>query len=189
MHELSAFVVQVLLLLVVPGPTNTLLCLSGREKGFLPSLKLIVGETAGYLAVIVPLVTFLAPLLDERPSISLALKAAAALWILYMATKLWKASNDEASKASVTVRRIFMTTILNPKALVFGLVIFPRGQDVPIHLAAFLGTIVPVAVLWVGGGAVAGRFGSYLTGKVFGRLASACLVVFSAVLIRSVALA
>lgn len=189
MHELSAFVVQVLLLLVVPGPTNTLLCLSGREKGFLPSLKLLAGETAGYLTVIVPLVTFLAPLLDERPSISLALKAAAALWILYMATKLWKASNEEVTSGSVTVRRIFVTTILNPKALVFGLVIFPRGQDVPLHLSAFLGTLVPVAILWVGGGAVTGRFGRYLTGKVFRRLASACLVVFSAVLIRSVALA
>jgi threonine/homoserine/homoserine lactone efflux protein len=189
MHELNAFLVQVLLLLVVPGPTNTLLCLSGREKGFIPSLKLLVGETAGYLVVIVPLVTFLAPLLDERPSISLALKAAAALWILYMASKLWKASGDDASSASVTVRRIFVTTILNPKALVFGLVIFPRGQDIPMHLAAFLGTLLPVAILWVGGGAVAGRFGRYLTGKVFRRLASACLVVFSVVLIRSVAVA
>ncbi|MCS4090165.1 LysE family translocator [Rhizobium sp. BK176] len=189
MHELSAFVVQVLLLLVVPGPTNTLLCLSGREKGFLPSLRLLVGETAGYLAVIVPLVTFLAPVLDERPSISLGLKAAAAFWILYMATKLWKTSNDNASNISVTVLRVFVTTILNPKALVFGLVIFPRGQDVPLHLAAFLGTLVPVAILWMGGGAVAGRSSRYLTGKVFRRLASACLVVFSAVLIRSVALA
>ncbi|MCV9964078.1 LysE family transporter [Pararhizobium sp. BT-229] len=185
MHELTAFVVQVFLLLVVPGPTNTLLCLSGRERGLVPSLRLMVGETAGYLAVIVPLLTFLSPLFDARPSISLALKVAAACWILYVATKLWRAENA-SGEGSVSVRRVFVTTLLNPKALVFGLAIFPRGESVPIHLAAFLATLVPVAMLWISGGALTGRFGHFLTGRVFRRTAAACLVVFSSVLLRAV---
>lgn len=188
MHEITAFVVQVFLLLIVPGPTNTLLCLAGRERGFCPSLKLLIGESGGYLAVIVPLVTFLSPLLEEKPTVSLALKVAAAMWILYMAAKLWRV-NAASEEATVSVGRILVTTLLNPKAIVFGLVIFPRGEDAPLHLVAFVGTLVPVAVLWIASGALAGRFGRYLTGTVFRRAAAACLVVFSTVLLRSVWLA
>lgn len=185
MHELTAFVVQVFLLLVVPGPTNTLLCLSGRERGVVPSLRLMAGETAGYLAVIVPLVTFLAPIFEARPSISLVLKVAAACWILYLASKLWRSESGYGER-SVSVRKVFVTTLLNPKALVFGLVIFPRGESVPIHLAAFVATLVPVAALWISSGALVGRFGHFLTGRVFRRAAAACLVVFSSVLLRTV---
>lgn len=185
MHELTAFVVQVFLLLVVPGPTNTLLCLSGRERGLVPSLRLMAGETAGYLAVIVPLVTFLSPLLDARPSIALVLKGAAAFWIMYVAAKLWMVESAQG-EAGVSVRRVFVTTLLNPKALVFGLAIFPRGESVPIHLAAFLATLVPVALLWISGGALVGRMGQYLTGRVFRRAAAACLAVFSGVMLRAI---
>jgi threonine/homoserine/homoserine lactone efflux protein len=185
MHELVAFVVQVFLLLVVPGPTNTLLCLSGRERGFVGSLRLMIGETAGYLAVIVPLIMFLSPILDDRPSIALVLKVAAALWILYVAVKLWSVDGANGTLA-VSVREVFVTTLLNPKALVFGLAIFPREGSMPLHLITFLATLLPVALLWILGGAVAGRMRHYLTGKVFRRTAATCLVVFSGVMLRTV---
>lgn len=47
----------------------------------------------------------------------------------------------------MTASRVALTTFLNPKALVFGLVILP-GSDAALRLGLFAGLIVAVAALW-----------------------------------------
>jgi threonine/homoserine/homoserine lactone efflux protein len=48
--------------------------------------------------------------------------------------------------ASVGARALFVTTALNPKALIFGLVLLPSPDRLAANLALFAGLVVLVAV-------------------------------------------
>lgn len=180
MQEAVVFVVQIALLLLVPGPTNTLLWLSGKENGIKRSAVLMAAEVAGYLIVIVPLVAFLAPVLDGHPSVLSAMKMAAALWIAYVAYKLWRPVGNEREE-SMTSLKVFCTTVLNPKATVLGIAVFPR-HDVFANLSLFVATLLPVALMWISFGALVGHLSRPGTARIVRRAASACLFVFSAIL-------
>lgn len=147
-------VLAILVLLVTPGPTNTLLALGGAERGWRGALRLIPAELAGYLATTLPLALLGARLLMEVPAARLAVTVAAAVWVLWLAVALWRRPARPGT-AAVTGRRVFVTTLLNPKALVFGLVLLP-GPDaasVAAHFAAFVALIVLVAAGWAALGA------------------------------------
>jgi threonine/homoserine/homoserine lactone efflux protein len=47
--------VAVLVLLLTPGPTNSLMLLAGAERGLTGALRLIPAEVAGYLLTVLPL--------------------------------------------------------------------------------------------------------------------------------------
>ncbi|MFY8099268.1 MAG: hypothetical protein ACOVOA_04835, partial [Allorhizobium sp.] len=87
--SLSAFALAVLLLLLTPGPTNTLLAVSGAARGLKASLPLIGAELGGYLTTIVPLVFLAAPLLADQPVAAVVIKLASTLWVLLLAARLW----------------------------------------------------------------------------------------------------
>ncbi len=50
--DLTSVILQAGMLLIMPGPTNTLLLFSGATAGFLKSCRLISCEIAGYLIAI-----------------------------------------------------------------------------------------------------------------------------------------
>lgn len=186
MSDPLSFFLQVFLLLVVPGPTNTLLCLSGKDRGVVRSIRLMAGEAGGYLLVIVPVFVYLGPLIAAHPMAVAWLKAAAAAWVLYLAVSLWRTSTADSPNAGVTVARVFLTTTLNPKALVFALVLFRPDDALAGQVAVFLAALFPVALLWMTVGAAAGRaLGS--RGGALRKVASGGLLVFSAVLARAAA--
>ena len=102
----SFFVFAILALLLTPGPTNTLLTVGAAARGFRSSLPLLTGELAGYLVVVVPLATIAASLLEGRPALADALRLAAALWVLFLAVRLWRVSaiqEDRDTSSPVTV--------------------------------------------------------------------------------------
>lgn len=83
-----------------------------------------------------------------------ALKAVAAAWLLYSATRLWSA--DTVSHAgSGSFRRVLITTLLNPKAMLVGTTMIPEGPAV--QAAVWIGGFVVMACLaglcWVAFGA------------------------------------
>ncbi len=47
--SLEELVLALLVLLLTPGPTNTLMALAGAERGWTRALRLIPAELAGYL--------------------------------------------------------------------------------------------------------------------------------------------
>lgn len=176
------FVLAVLLLLATPGPTNTLLSLSGTAVGFRRSMPLMAGEIGGYLCVIVPVATFVAPLLEARPLVGIALKLAAACWILSMAARLWMSGHRNAAAGSISVMQVFTTTILNPKALIIGLAIMPHG---PLAMLApwivlFCLLVLLAATGWILAGTVLGKaVGGARGAPVLRRVAAVFLVLFS----------
>ncbi len=151
----SLFAAAVLALLLAPGPTNTLMGVAGAQGGVKRVLRLLPAELAGYLAAILPLAFIGERVLGHWPLAAIALKALAALWVMVLAIGLWR-TDGETAVADVSAGRIFLTTLLNPKALVFGLVLLPAPAEagfVP-HLGLFCLLVVAVALLWGAAGAL-----------------------------------
>ncbi|MEW9613435.1 threonine transporter RhtB [Shinella sp. S4-D37] len=179
----SLFLFAILALLLTPGPTNTLLTVGAAARGFRASLPLLLGELAGYLVVVVPLATVAASLLEGRPALAVALRLAAASWVLFLAIRLWHVSavqKNPDSASSVTIGQVFVTTLLNPKAPIIGLVIMPHGP-----LAQIAPAIGLFSLLVAGAGASFLVLGSLigraqlLSPQLVYRIAAVCLGAFS----------
>lgn len=120
-----ATLLAVLALLAAPGPTNVLLAAGGAERGWRGALGLVPVALAGYLATVTPLTLAGAALLDAAPGLRSALGLVAAAWVAWLAVGLWRLPPAGEGGAAVTWRRVLVTTLLNPKALVLGLVLLP----------------------------------------------------------------
>ncbi len=179
----SFFIFAILALLLTPGPTNTLLTVGAATRGLRASLPLLAGELFGYLVVIVPLATVAASLLEGRPALSAGLRAAAACWVLFLAMRLWRVSSAQKIRqevSPVTIGQVFLTTLLNPKAPIVGLVIMPHGPLTEI--APALG-VFSLLVLGAGTGflTLGGLVGQapVLSPRLVYRIAAFFLAVFS----------
>ena len=175
----------VLVLLLTPGPTNSLVLLAGAERGWLGALRLIPAELSGYLLTVLPLSLMGTTLLSDHHALRTAVTLAAAVWVAALAVKLWQVPEAGGAGTSVGGRALFVTTALNPKALIFGLVLLPSPDRLAANLAIFAALIVAVAVVWAGLGAAlrAGGSGQPRAIPVLRRLASVWLAAISVVLI------
>ncbi len=186
--SLAAFILSVVVLLATPGPTNTMLALAGAEQPLRKASGLLPFELAGYLVVVTPL-ALLAPLIaGHHPSAALVMKTVAAVWLLVLGTRLWFAGKQIDTLTRVTARMVFVTTLLNPKALIFGLVLVPAGavDATLLRLALFAGLVLAIGGLWVVAGHTLQR--SALAGRgqaVIRRVAAVALLLFSATLAGS----
>jgi threonine/homoserine/homoserine lactone efflux protein len=153
---LMAFLSAVLALLLAPGPTNTLMGVAGAQGGVGRVLRLLPAELAGYLTTVLPLVWIGGALLDHWPAAATALKLAAAVWVMVLAVRMWGLRMDGAAPRGVSPWQVFVTTLLNPKALVFGLVLLPAPDEAafPLRLALFCVMVSSVALLWGVAGAL-----------------------------------
>ncbi|MFT3689525.1 LysE family translocator [Paenirhodobacter sp.] len=144
-----AFIPAVLALLLAPGPTNTLIGLAGAQGGLRGAARMMPAELAGYLTTVLPLAVFGGALVARWPEAAVMLKIAAAIWVMVLAVRLWQ-PGGKAAPGGVSRRRVYVTTVLNPKALVFGLVLLPgaTAPEFPARLAAFCALVLLVATAW-----------------------------------------
>ena len=154
----------ILALLITPGPTNTLLAVAGAQGGLRSGLRLLPIELLAYLCVVTPLALFGTPLLDRLPLLRPILTAAAALWVAKLAYGLWlRPAALSANAQKVTPLQVGVTTLLNPKCLIFGLVLLPAGPGPLPGLISFAVQVPLIAALWAGLGAgVLARTGAWL---------------------------
>lgn len=173
-----------LALLMTPGPTNSLMLLAGAERGWRGAARLIPAEVAGYLATVLPLALAGQAILSAYPDLRLAVALLAAVWVAILAVRLWQRPGSGAA-ASVGARALFVTTALNPKALIFGLVLLPSPDRLAANLALFLGLVVAVALVWAALGALLrqGATGQPRAVFVLRRLASMVLAAMSVLLV------
>lgn len=150
--DVIPFIAACLSLLATPGPTNTLLATSGAEAGWRRSLQLLVAELAGYLLAIGVLRFALGPIIASRPIFEAALQAVVAAYLIYLAMKLWHRGGLQlTSGSSVTFARVFATTLLNPKGLIFAFTILPSTAGLSAllpWLGALSALIVIVGFAW-----------------------------------------
>ncbi len=187
--EPITFVAGALSLLAVPGPTNTLLATAGAEVGRHKAMRLLAAELGGYILAIVLIRAALGPLIASVPALGVGLRAAVILYLLYLAAKLWRrGAQREDAATPITFARVFTTTLLNPKALVFALTLLPQGKDIAGFLpwlAALAVQIVLVGFCWISLGATIGQG---LEGRVrptLGyRIGAVILALFAGMLLR-----
>lgn len=177
--------ITVLVLLLTPGPTNSLMMLAGAERGHGPALWLIPAELAGYLVTVGPLMLMGQSLLAAHPGLTLAVGLMAAVWVALLALRLWRLPGTGGAVAAVGARSVFVTTALNPKALIFGVVLLPSPDHGLANLVLFAGLVAVVAVLWAGLGAMLRGDGKGQPRALFllRRLASMLLMAMSLMLV------
>ncbi|MGY3603076.1 MULTISPECIES: LysE family translocator [unclassified Bradyrhizobium] len=147
------FVAATLSLLATPGPTNTLLATSGAGVGPCRSAHLLAAELSGYLLAIVLLRSILGPVIATVPEFGIGLRIAVVIYLIYLAAMLWRhGARQVGNAAPVTFGRVFVTTLLNPKAIIFAFTILPSAIG-PLELlpwlAALAAQIVTVGAGWI----------------------------------------
>ena len=158
MTPLPVFVSLSLTLLLTPGPTNTVLAVGGATHGLRRALPLVPAELCGYLLAIHILAFSIGPFVQQAPLAQAALRLLLALYLLWLAVRLWRAGSPGLPQMAVTPARVFTVTLLNPKAMIFTFVILPPLAGGQWHaalprLAALSAMIVLASLCWISLGA------------------------------------
>jgi threonine/homoserine/homoserine lactone efflux protein len=172
------FLLAALTLLAVPGPTNVLLSTGGATLGFRRALPLLLGGLCGYLLSIEAIRLLLAPLIGQWPAIVPALKVIASLYLVWLAVRLWQ-RRGTTQKREVTAWMLLVATLVNPKALIFAVSVFPADSPVIwLNFVAFSAIALVTGTAWIligfGLDAAAGERSRWLP-----RIASVTLVGFA----------
>lgn len=151
---IQAFILTSLLILLTPGPTNTILAASGAAMGVRAAALLPFAEALGY-SMAISVFAIAASELADLPMALPLLKAVAAGWLLFSAAKLWTrpATPQRTNRRSAFVR-VCVTTMLNPKAMLVGTVLIPGvtfGQ--PQAVLGFVTLSIFAGAGWVASGA------------------------------------
>ncbi|MBL8570675.1 MAG: lysine transporter LysE [Phreatobacter sp.] len=185
MTDPMLFALAVLALLGTPGPTNTLLATSGALVGAMRSLPLIGAEIAGYLLAILTIHVVLAPTIAAYPAFGQVLRLVAGLYLVLVAIALWRRPVlADAEAQGIGPARVFVTTLLNPKAAIFALVVLPLSEaDALAYLLAFSGLVVVVATAWILVGAGIGRLAAGRAQHGISRVAAVVLACFAGLIV------
>lgn len=144
-----AFCLSLIALLFAPGPTNTLLALAGAEAGAARTLRLLPVVFAAYAIIVLPLALLGDDLLRQQHMLRAGVTLVAAVWVAWMAVALWRQPEREAKVAdSRRGLRLFITTLLNPKAFIIGLVLIPAQAAQGMSVALFFAVLGAAAVAW-----------------------------------------
>jgi threonine/homoserine/homoserine lactone efflux protein len=176
-----------LVVLGAPGPTNTLLATAGAAAvGVRRSLPLLVAELAGYLIAIGLIRAVLGPLLAAVPPILVVLKIVVALYLVWIAVDVWRRTLKLEETPSVGFWQVFIATLLNPKAVILALTIFPQEPLAPpAHVALFVAMVGITGLAWITLGrtlrAAAGEHGA----RLIPRVAAVALGGFAGLLLYS----
>ncbi|HEX7909469.1 MAG TPA: LysE family transporter [Paraburkholderia sp.] len=184
---IALLAVGIVVVLITPGPTNTLLASAGLRQGIRRSLPLIAAELAGYLVSISVWGRFLAQAAQALPWLPSMLRVAAGVYIAYLAVDMWRAAValPGSTQRASGMRTLFVATLLNPKGLLFAGTIFPAAAFASLSAYAFAMLIfacllVPIALAWIAlGAALAGGKLAWLSPVKMQRGASIVLGVFS----------
>lgn len=159
MDDPTMFVLTVLMILSTPGPTNTLLATSGAVHGVWRSLVLLPFESSGYLISILTLGLVVGPLLAASSALSIGLRLMVGVYLVWLGIGLWRQGSLLGDRPRIVgPRQVFITTLLNPKAIIFALGVVPFDSiHVWIYLLGFLVMLVIVGLGWILLGTGVGR--------------------------------
>jgi threonine/homoserine/homoserine lactone efflux protein len=151
MENPISFALAVLFILGTPGPTNTLLAASGATRGIGGSVHLLAAEAAGYLISILTLGLLLGPVVASSPAVGVVLRLGVGAYLVFLAVKLWRQGGKLAAGPTlIRWRDVFVTTLLNPKAIIFAAGVVPFASPlVASYMTAFLMLLGIVGFGWI----------------------------------------
>jgi threonine/homoserine/homoserine lactone efflux protein len=179
------------IVLLMPGPTNTLLATAGLRQGFRRSAHLGAAELAGYLVSISLWGLCFAHASRSLSWLPTILRIASSVYLVWLAVRLWlTASSIETSNGRlIGARTLFSATVLNPKAILFAGSIFPPQAFTDLRtwieaMAIFALLLGPIGCAWIAMGAAprTGRL-PYLRPARIQRFASIVVALFAGSLI------
>lgn len=182
------------LILVLPGPTNTLLFVSGLRVGLRTTLPLVAAEAIGYITAISLLGFLLVAVPGRFAWVHAVIKGISAVYVGYLALKMWSQSQliKERADRVVSTTDMLVATLTNPKGLLFASTIFPvesfrSAQHFFVAMICFLAILVPVGIGWVSLGSACNQSNSLIrqTPRLL-RAASLVLMFLSGSLMYSV---
>ncbi|MGY3027721.1 threonine/homoserine/homoserine lactone efflux protein [Pseudomonas lurida] len=184
------------LLLLMPGPTNTLLLRSGLLTGFRRAWPLSLLECLAYLLQISFWGYLLSHLGDSAPWGLKLVQFASVCYLIRTSYLLW-CNPDETLKSAPEARvsrlHFFLLTLINPKGLLIVSFIVPMQTfaDLSLYMqfvAQFTLVVIPVGCTWVLFGARIKR-GEYtwLTPHTINRTASVVICVFTLAILSRLA--
>ncbi|MGP1253513.1 MAG: LysE family translocator [Kiloniellales bacterium] len=171
------FVLACVAVVIVPGPTVTVIIANSLRHGARAGLANVAGTQAGLTVMVVILAAGLQVVVEAMGAVFTWVKLIGAAYLIYLGLKLLlnRAPLDASeSTAPLRQRSFFWQGVLviwsNPKALLFFGAFIPQfvRPEGPVMLQTLLlgGTFMVVATLLDGGYAVlAGRAGRWLTRK------------------------
>ena len=138
LHTMGAFVTAALLLLVMPGPTDTLVVSYVLTRGRRSALFSVPGVCLGYIVSLTLTLLGLGALLMTSAELFHALKIAGAVYLIYLGIKMWRAPVPETLDHDGRLARdtwrmftqAFVVTALNPAGIMFYVAFFPQFIDV-----------------------------------------------------------
>lgn len=190
MHPMSntlLFALGVAIVLITPGPTNTLLAAAGWQRGVRRAAPLAGAELAGYVVSISVWGGFLVHVEHSLSWLPLLVRIASCLYVAYLAVRMWRTSLmvRASSQADIGPRTLFVATLLNPKALLFAGTVFPpaafaQEADYLAAMSVFSLLLLPIGLAWIAFGAAlgSGRL-TWISAKGMQRCASLVLAAFS----------
>ena len=145
-----------LLLLIVPGPTNTLLMRAGVLFGFAASWRMAFIECLAYLLQVSVWGAVLFYLSAWSPWAVKVMQLAAVCYLLTLSYTLWQRKNSAVDSSSDRFSGLyfFWLTVMNPKGLLIVSFIAPISAFASLQgYAGFMATlalvVIPVGCTWI----------------------------------------
>lgn len=137
---------------ISPGPSNLILLASGVNFGFVRSLPIVLGVSAGFLSMVLVIGLGLGPVLHEYPLVYAGLKLICAAYVFWLAVKIARSAPSGGPSADKPERPISfaqaaLLQLVNPKAWAVALIVTVSYTTPVNYLASLLAMIAVFAVV------------------------------------------
>ena len=157
MIESWLFVLAMMAVLMTPGPSNALLANSAHQQGMAKTIVLVPAELMGYFYAINIWALIIHLSAPVWPNLIHILHFLSIVYVLWLAFHLWKSAHlqqHNQKHPSIQPRELFLTSLKNPKAILFAAGIFPlETWNSPLNFvmvfAVFALVLLPVALFWM----------------------------------------
>lgn len=194
MIENWLFVLALIAVLMIPGPTNALLASSAHHHGTWQTVRLIPAQLFGYLYGI-GLWGLLVHLADPVwPALTSVLHIFGIAYVLWLALRLWKTKHLQAHSQKynhIRPQQLFWGSLKNPKAILISTGILPlhTWESVTAYawvMLAFSAIMIPSALFWIffGKGILEGRMRGLNADQVYKGSAMLLLLCMLPILIQ-----
>ncbi|WP_260957897.1 LysE family translocator [Pseudomonas citri] len=193
---MSYIALSLLTVLLVPGPTNSLLLQTGINRGLnTSSMKFVAAEWLAYVIQMSMWGVFIDLLITDHSWIVVATKVFAVGFLFYISLKLWFSVKDNmpGATAGVSVPDLFVATLTNPKGLFFVSFVAPVGTFLSLDnylsfMLLFTAIIFPVGLVWIAAGAFCSRkLQAIVSGRFLSRAISLVIGLFACGMLFNIA--
>lgn len=173
-----------------PGPNNVSSAAMGALHGFTKTRQYLLGITAGFFVVMLGCALASASLLNAFPGFETALRYIGAVYMLYLAYGILKATYtvEGENVKPLAFRDGVLLQLLNPKLIVYGLALFSTffapiaTQPLQLVVTVILLALVSLAstALWASSGTLIGRYLHHPRVRLIVNIALALFLVYTA---------